>query len=275
MKLYITYRDDEDGLYYVARLTGVAKTVAGPFRDAKVAHAHAERLAGPRAVRSTWPAEFQVSEREYAAELHVETLPRECYIVRDLYAAEQVQLAHMAQFLDSDMKAQRVTDVKALGMFVTSPEDDPAEYRREIAERQSKYEAGKEILAEATLVYGREHWVVGTGHTAHITVPLDSPEIAVSRGFVAASEQFVWCGLRRIQEADPIAAEAGEQGILALASAIYSEVYGHLDDKRHSARLTTEIRDWLTEGDEGRGRAVEDLAAEWREYNPDDPDYEA
>lgn len=83
MKLYIVYRDDEDGLYYVARLTGEAKTIAGPFEDARVAHSHAERLAGPNAVCSTWPAEFQVSEREYAAELHVETLPRECYIVRD------------------------------------------------------------------------------------------------------------------------------------------------------------------------------------------------
>lgn len=82
MKLYIVYRDEEDGMIYVARLTGVATTVAGPFRDAGVAHAHAARLAGPRAVRGTWPAEFQVSEREYADELRVETLPRECYIVR-------------------------------------------------------------------------------------------------------------------------------------------------------------------------------------------------
>ena len=82
MQLYITYRDDEDGLYYVARLTGVAKSVAGPFRDVAIAHNHAERLAGPSAVRSTWPAEFQVSASEYAAELHVDSLPRECYIVR-------------------------------------------------------------------------------------------------------------------------------------------------------------------------------------------------
>ena len=82
MKLYIVYRDDEDGLLYVARLTGIAKSVAGPFKDAQIAHNHAGRLAGPNAVRSTWPAEFQASEREYAAELHVEMLPRECYIVR-------------------------------------------------------------------------------------------------------------------------------------------------------------------------------------------------
>jgi hypothetical protein len=65
-----------------------------------------------------------------------------------------------------------------------------------------------------------------------------------------------------------------EERIDQLASAIYSEVYGHLDDKRHRARLETEIRDWLTEGDGGVGRTVEDLAAEWREYNPDDPDYQ-
>ena len=84
MKLYVTFRANDDGLYYVARLTGKAETVAGPFRDATVAHDQAERLAGPTAVRSTWPAEFQVSANEYAAELHVDALPRECYIVRTL-----------------------------------------------------------------------------------------------------------------------------------------------------------------------------------------------
>jgi hypothetical protein len=204
MKLYIVYRDDTDGMHYVARVAARAETVAGPFRNRSAAATRAERLAGPGAVCGTWPAEFQVSEREYAAELGVETLPRECYIVRDMYTAEQVQLAHQAQFLDIDMKAQRVTDVEDLGMFMTSPEDDPAAYQREVAERRQEYEAGKALLAEATLVYGQRRWVIGTGHTAHITVPLDSPEIAISRGFVAASEQFVWCGLRHIAPDDLI-----------------------------------------------------------------------
>lgn len=82
MKLYVIYRDEEDGLLYVARLAGRAKTIAGPFKDARVAHSHAERLAGPNAVCSTWPAEFQRNEHDYAAQLHVETLPRAAYIVR-------------------------------------------------------------------------------------------------------------------------------------------------------------------------------------------------
>ncbi len=57
-----------------------------------------------------------------------------------------------------------------------------------------------------------------------------------------------------------------------LARAIYSEVYGHLDDKRHAAATIAEIRDWLSDGDGGEGASLAELVADWREYNPDDPD---
>jgi hypothetical protein len=120
------------------------------------------------------------------------------------YTAEQVRLAHVAQFYDQDMRAQEVDNVEALGMFITSPEDDPEAYRREVTQRQQEYEAGKAILKEAVLVYGRKRWVIGTGHTAHIISPVDSPEIAIPRGFAATQEQFVWCCLRHIDESDLI-----------------------------------------------------------------------
>lgn len=55
-----------------------------------------------------------------------------------------------------------------------------------------------------------------------------------------------------------------------LAEMIYSECYGHLDDKWHRAEKTDEIRDWLAEGEttgltDKPSDAVR-LAAEWREY---------
>lgn len=81
MNLYIVYRDP-DGTYAVARLGAIAETVAGPFKTQAVASNHAARLAGPSAVWGTWPAAFQQNEQDYAAQLHVETLPRAAYIVR-------------------------------------------------------------------------------------------------------------------------------------------------------------------------------------------------
>ena len=59
----------------------------------------------------------------------------------------------------------------------------------------------------------------------------------------------------------------------ALADAIYSEVYGHLDDKRHFATTAAEIRDWLATGDVADDCTVRSLAAEWRQRDLDDPDY--
>ena len=140
------------------------------------------------------------------------------------YTAEQVRLAHVAQFYDSDMRAQEVDDVEALGMFITSPEDDPDAYRREVAERQQEYHAGKEILKEAALVYGRRRWVVGTGHTAHITAPIDSPEIAIPRGFVATQEQFVWCGLRHIEPSDLITITEAAESLGVTTQAISNRI---------------------------------------------------
>ena len=62
-----------------------------------------------------------------------------------------------------------------------------------------------------------------------------------------------------------------EQRIEQLALAIYSEVCGHIDDKNHKALRVAEIRDWLTDGDGGEGRSLEDLVEEWREYTAEEP----
>jgi hypothetical protein len=61
-----------------------------------------------------------------------------------------------------------------------------------------------------------------------------------------------------------------EQRIERLAFAIYSEVYGHIDDKRHKALHVGEICDWLINGDGGSGRSLGDLVEEWREYTAED-----
>ena len=55
-----------------------------------------------------------------------------------------------------------------------------------------------------------------------------------------------------------------------LAEAIYTEVFGTIDDARFESEKTTEILDWLADGDEGKGRTVADLADEWREYDAAD-----
>ncbi len=52
----------------------------------------------------------------------------------------------------------------------------------------------------------------------------------------------------------------------ALAAEIYSLVYGG-DNKYHRKNITSEIEDWLTDGDQGAGRTAADLAAEWIEYD--------
>ena len=59
----------------------------------------------------------------------------------------------------------------------------------------------------------------------------------------------------------------------ALADAIYSRVYGHLDDKNHKATTAAEIRDWLEAGDVADDCTVRSLAAEWRQRDLDNPDY--
>ena len=65
---------------------------------------------------------------------------------------------------------------------------------------------------------------------------------------------------------------ANEQRAGQLANAIYSEVYGHLDDKRHLATTAAEIRDWLEAGEVADDCTVRSLAAEWRQRDLDDPD---
>ena len=54
--------------------------------------------------------------------------------------------------------------------------------------------------------------------------------------------------------------------LLRLATAIYSETDGS-DYEPHRAQTIAEIADWLSDGDDGAGRTVADLAAEWVEYN--------
>ncbi len=56
-----------------------------------------------------------------------------------------------------------------------------------------------------------------------------------------------------------------------IATRIYSECFGHLDDKRFRASKTTEIRDWLATGDLSDRPGLRRLVAEWREHDADDP----
>ena len=54
--------------------------------------------------------------------------------------------------------------------------------------------------------------------------------------------------------------------LAALAAEIYSLVYSG-DNKYHRKNITSEIEDWLTDGDQGAGRTAAELAAEWIEYD--------
>ena len=55
-----------------------------------------------------------------------------------------------------------------------------------------------------------------------------------------------------------------------LAQAVYSEVFGTLDDKRLREHKTTEIEDWLDTGYLIDSPTVAMLADEWREYDATD-----
>jgi hypothetical protein len=58
-----------------------------------------------------------------------------------------------------------------------------------------------------------------------------------------------------------------------LAWKIYSELYGHLDDKHHQSIEIPAIHDWLVDGDQEyvQKTSIEKLAAEWKELNtPED-----
>ena len=61
-----------------------------------------------------------------------------------------------------------------------------------------------------------------------------------------------------------------KRNLTALADAIYTEVFGHLDDKYFAESKIAEIRDWLEAGDLDDNPNVTELAAEWREYDADD-----
>jgi len=66
-------------------------------------------------------------------------------------------------------------------------------------------------------------------------------------------------------EAEP---ESIDERAAALAARIYSEIYGDVDDKRHKAAKVQQIYEWLTTGDDlAPDPDVEELAAEWREYD--------
>lgn len=52
-----------------------------------------------------------------------------------------------------------------------------------------------------------------------------------------------------------------------LTDRIYTEVFGHLDDKRFHAEKAQEIYDWLANGDVPEHPSITQLAQEWREYD--------
>jgi ribonucleotide reductase beta subunit family protein with ferritin-like domain len=54
------------------------------------------------------------------------------------------------------------------------------------------------------------------------------------------------------------------------AEHIYSEVYGHLDDKFFRATKTQEILDWLDDGTPVLNESIATLVTEWREYDAED-----
>jgi len=56
-----------------------------------------------------------------------------------------------------------------------------------------------------------------------------------------------------------------------LAELIYRQVSG-ADNNEEYARLTSEIYDWLDDGDGGEGRTVASLSAEWIEREEDAAD---
>jgi len=61
-----------------------------------------------------------------------------------------------------------------------------------------------------------------------------------------------------------------EQQIITYVEEIYTEVYGHLDDKRFCDAKYAEIEDWLREGDIDGTETTESLVAEWRDYDVED-----
>jgi len=52
-----------------------------------------------------------------------------------------------------------------------------------------------------------------------------------------------------------------------LAEAVYSEAYKGVDDKYFRKTKTSEIYDWLSEGDLRDAMTLEALSAEWLEYD--------
>lgn len=69
---------------------------------------------------------------------------------------------------------------------------------------------------------------------------------------------------RMSYEAEP---ELIDETVLELARSVHSEVCG-CDDKRCS--VTNEIYAWLVEGDRGESSTVEQVIAEWREYDQEE-----
>jgi len=61
-----------------------------------------------------------------------------------------------------------------------------------------------------------------------------------------------------------------ETTLTTLAEVIYSEVFGHLDDKGFRTSKVQEIHEWLEAGDLDPLPTAADLADEWREYDAED-----
>lgn len=55
-----------------------------------------------------------------------------------------------------------------------------------------------------------------------------------------------------------------------MADAIYTEIFGEIDDKYFQDEKTSEIYDWLVDGDTNPMPTLAELVDEWREYDPAD-----
>jgi hypothetical protein len=101
------------------------------------------------------------------------------------YTEEQVQLAHFANAMQADMRAQGAGGLQDLGIFAA----------KELPQREADFAAGLKILGGARLVSSRR-WALGTGHTAHIEGEVDSPLVGVPAGYLATQEMRRWVALR-------------------------------------------------------------------------------
>jgi len=59
----------------------------------------------------------------------------------------------------------------------------------------------------------------------------------------------------------------GEGSLQEVAEMIYGQVYRDIDDKRFRQSKTSEIRDWLSDGDLSDRPSLESLVEDWKDYD--------